>query len=1072
MQEPHYTGTMPPRDLNDGSVATYKHKLDSMRAQPLPYVPSQSMNQYNHGNTVNPQMLSRPQSGGPLINHGHPSPLPINSNQYQAHDTSYNIGQQQSSLPTDYVNNVGYISNPQMLARPQFEGPLINHGHPSPLPINSNQYQAHDTSYNLGQQPTQIQGDGTSDMGYSDDQEAPLFSWSNFMNQLSSMPIFDTDDNGHDISQPAPAYFPAEGTPTYRGQQPQMTINQTNFNGVNNYQQAYPAMTTTAVSSFARLSPEVQAAEFQHFVQQRRALGDTQPMEFKTFKEWYIGRQLNGSITPTLEYGVHPLHNHFVFGNNAPIQQPITPQNNQGYMHMPTMIFQNTGAELNTGFQHTMGPSATLNVQAMQTNNERYLQQPQTSINSDIRARRTSLAIASASQSLLPVSLPSMAFSVPPSIARGQAPPPTEKVPAPPLIARAQAPSSTKTMTAPPSIARAQAPQSTKTIPASGAGPAGQPGSAGASHPGAVQPGAVQPPSTKTMTAPPSITAAPVVTRRTRKLQNEDPEEMGNKTCATGKKTSREQKTEATPATQEASIPTDQDRFPDENYKLDFLDMEQVYVSPEDADDLSTYRFFEKEIDFLDVEKREGQDELYMRRNQQSLNIMQMALRRILQHAMALLLQDTSPDARKSLENYVATNTTGTMINPLKFATKSQWVEEIGVVHRTEKPVQMVKYDFSEAAMHKLWGKTVEFGLNGTEIKGSYWLYTKTICLDAITPLKYAIVLETQVAKVGNRRARGGALKYERSLPSNIAGEPRWADILDLFKLQAEELGVRTTIQHPPTNQTSTSASLSNQQQSDTKEQWSTSGPVQGQKAQTGKPITPEPQKVCGEKRKRQQESELHPSPVSFASSSETFNSSSDNGNSPTSNASTDRTSASPQSVSVSPRLSDNSRSIKRSRNGNEVGSRKEGTSMKKSSPLRWQASLPSSTQPIMDGISRDDHMHPSRSPYEIVRPPFTTEPQNCGPTQVSAQAHELSLEEQIAEYEQGKLRANSDRPYEYYPDSGLTQSSRTSSTQSDMLTQVQGRPSRKPTEAELAHYRRKVLDILKRPLPDGKKSS
>ncbi|TGO64893.1 hypothetical protein BCON_0005g00920 [Botryotinia convoluta] len=972
----------------------------------------------HHGHTVNPQMLACHQVEGTLINHGQQSQLPTNSNQHQAQDTSYNFGQQQSQISTDYIDSGGNINIPQISAHHQIEGTPINHNQQPQLPINSNQHQAQnqaqDLSYNFGQQQTQIQGNYTSNMEHCISQQAsidyPFQNASTNFDQPLSMSVYATDNNGHDISQRVPAHFQLGETPAYYGQQPQMPVNQTNFNGVNNNRPACQGVATTTVSSFANLSAQEQDAEFQHFVQQRLALGDTQLIEFGIFKNWYIGQQLKGNITPTLEYGVTPLHQALVFNNNVPIQQPMIPPNNQEYMQPPTMVYQNTGRELTTGFQYTMGPPTTLSVQAMQPNNEQYLQQPRKSINSDVQARRTSLAVTSAGQFLLPVSSPSMAL------------------PALSLSMTMPTPPSTTERLASPSIIRAQ--------------------------------------------APPSTTAVPAVTRRNRKLQNVNPQQMGNKTCATGKKTSREQKTEATPANQRRSIPIDQILGAAGKYTVSLSNLPAVFVS-DNPFDTDIYNLLDAEIEVIDTKANaEANTKVYMLRNEDSLAIVRMALGELLQQPIAHLSLDTSSDARQSLENYVATKKTGySFIKSLEFAPKSQFVEEeVKVVRGTEQTVQLAKDGVPVCATHTLMCATIKSDLNGTEVKGSCLLYTKTTFIDAITPLKYAIGLEIQVAEIGDRRARSGLLTYERSLPSNVAREPIWADVLDLFKLQAAEWDINTRIQDPPTCQRSTSASLSNQQQSDTEEQWPISGPVQGQRAQTRQSITPEPRTVRGEKRKRQQP-ELHASPVILASSSEASNSSSDHGNSPISNTSTDRTSVSPQPVAGAPRLSNNSRPIKRSRNGYEMGLLEGGTGMKKSSPSRGQARLPSSMQPRIDRISHNDHMHPARSPSEIERSPFTTETQNRMPAQVSAQARGSSVEEEIALHRQAMLLANNERPFQY-PISELTQPSRTLSAQSDMRTQVQARLLRKPTEAELAPHRRRVLSVWKSAFPIEKKFS
>ncbi|KAF5874439.1 uncharacterized protein Bfra_004446 [Botrytis fragariae] len=990
----------------------------------------------HHGHTVNPQMLACHQVEETPINHGQQSQLPINSIQHQPQDTSHNFGQLQSQISTDYVDGGeyieipeitahhhqnegtptshyqqspqsplyhGYTVNPQMSAFHQVEETSINHDRQPHLSINGNQHQAQDLPYNSGQQQIQIEGNYASDMEHGIGQQAfinyPFQIASTHFDQPLPMSVYVTNNNGHDISQRLPVHFPVGGTTAHSGQVPQMPVNQINFNGVNDNQQAYQGMATAAVSSFANLSAQEQNAEFQHFFQQRLALGETQLMEFETFKKWYIGQQLRGNITPTLEHGVTPLHHTLVFNNNVPIQQPMISPNNQKYMQPPTMIYQNTGREFTTGFQHTMGPPTTLNGQAMQPNNEQYLKQPRKSINSDIRTRRTSLAVASAGQSRLPVSSPSMAL------------------PAQLLNTTMPDPSSTTERLAPPSTTRAQAP-----------------------------------PLTTTMPAPPSTTGVLAVT-------------------------GRNPKTEATPATQRMSVSIDQlISSAGGKYTVFLSDLPEVFVSDQPFD-TEFYHLLDHEIEVMDTKAAKANTKVFMLRNEESLAIVRMALGELLQQSIAHLSLDTSSDARQSLEHYVTTRNIGSsLIKSLAFAPESQFVkEEIKVVRGTEQTVRLAKDSIPVPAKHTIMGNTINSDLNGTEVKGSYSLYTKTTFLDPTTPLKYAIGLEIQVAEVGDRRVRRGLLNYERSLPSNIVGEPLWADILDLLKMQATEWDINTRIQDSSTCQTSTLTSLSNQQQSDkeengTEEQWPISGPVQRQRARTRQSITPELRRVRGEKRKRQQQPELHSSGI-FASSSEEPNFSSDHGKSPMSNTSTESTSISPHLVAGEPRFSDNSMPIKRSKNGYEMVLPEGGTGMKKSSPLRGQARLTSILQPLMQQISQNDHMHPARSPSDIVRSPFTTETQSSMPAQVSAQAHESTVAAEIAIHRQGMLLASNERPYQYLI-SELTQPSRTFSAQNNMPTPVQTRLLREPTEAELAPYRKKVNGLWKSAFPVEKKSS
>ncbi|KAF7931732.1 uncharacterized protein EAE98_004468 [Botrytis deweyae] len=951
----------------------------------------------NGGSTVNQQIPAHHYVDGTLINHDQVPQWPLNSNQHQAQDPSYTFRQQQTQIQGNYPSNIDHVIAQQPFIDLPFPVPPIEMDQRFSTPV----YATHSNGHEISQQiPAQFQH-GEAPAHCNQQSQMPI-NQNNFngvnnnqqeyidfsfqiapidLERLFQMPF---DDNGHNISQQIPAQSQLEEAPAYCGQQHQPPVNQTNFNGVNNNQQAYQGMDTTAASSFANLSAQEQEAEFQHFVQQRLALGDTQMIQFKIFQAWYIGRQLNGIITPTLAYGVIPLHPALSFNNNVPIQQPMMPLNNQGYMQPPNMIYQNTGEELTTGFQHTMGPSTTFNGQAMQPNNEQHLQNPQKSIKPDTRTRRTSLAVVSGGQSILPGSSRSMARPVLSIIT---------------------------TMPAPSSSTRAQASSSTTRPQA--------------------------PPLTTTMTraqAPPSNTALPAVTRRNRKQQIGHPEQMGNKTCATGKKTSREQETEVTPANQPMYISIDRilGAAPGK-YTVSFSKLPEVGSYADDFDN-HIYHYFDAEIEALDAKKAESEKvKVYMLRNEESLAMLRTVLGEMLQQFIALSL-DTSSDARQSLENYAKTKQIRhSSMKSLEFAPKSQFTEEkVKVARETEQTAQSTKDDVPACATHNLMCATNESDLNGTTVEGSWSLFTKTTFIDESTPLKYAIGLEIEVEKIGDRYARDNLLIYERSLPSNIAGEPLWADITDLFALQAAEWGITASIQDPP---------------------------------------TPEPRTVRGEKRKRQQQPELHASPVILASSSEASNSSSDQGNSPTSNTSTDRTSVSPKPVVGAPRLSDNSRPIKRSRNVHEMGLLEAGTGMRESSPLGVQARLPSSMQPPMGRISQNDHMHPARSPSEIVRSPSTTETQNRMPVQVRAEADESSFDAPITLYRQGVLLVNNERPYQY-PISELIQPSRTFSAQSNMPPPVQIRLSRQPTEVELAPCEEFVNSRWVRSFPAEKKSS
>ncbi|KAF7944655.1 uncharacterized protein EAE97_005288 [Botrytis byssoidea] len=1022
---PHDIGNQRPYPLNHEPFGAIRHRLVSDRAltmsgaanpsvdflDPPFQIPSfgfQDMpggDQFpdyhttNGGYNVNPQIPAHYHVDGTLINHDQVPQWPIDSNQHQAQDPSYNFGQQQAQIQGNYTSTLEHCTSQQAFIDLPSQVPPINFDQPFSMPV----YVPYNNGHNMSQQiPTQFQrGEASAYCG-----------------QQPQIPVNQINFNGVNNNQQIPAQFQLGETPTYCGQQPQIPINQTNFNGVNNHEQAYQGMATAAVSSFASLSAQEQDAEFRHFVQQRLALGETKMMEPGTFKSWYIGQQVAGNTTPTLVHGVTPLHPSLVFKNNVPIQRPMIPLNNQEYMQPPPMIYQNTGEKLTTGFQHMMGPLTTLSGQAMQPNSEQYLQQPRKSINSEMRTRRTSLAVAPAGQSILPGPSRSMPRPVLQIITTMPASPSTTEIPAPPSIIRAPAPPSITTMPASSSTTRAQ--------------------------------------------ASPSTTAPPAVTRRNRKTKNVNPEQMEKKTCATGKMISQEQETEATRSNQRRFIPIAQILgAADGKYTVSFSDLESnVFDSPSDTE---LYDCMATAIADLDAKNAEPDTKLFMLRNEESLIIVRMALGEMLRKLIALSL-DTSTDARKSLKDFAAIkNIPYSSIESLEFAPKSQFLKEVKVASGTEQTAQPAKDDVPPCATHTLMHATINSDLDGTEAKGSWSLYTKTAFIDESTPLKYAIGLKMEVAEIGDRLARDNQLIYERSLPSNITGEPLWADILDLFKIQAAEWAVTTSTQDPLTFQTSTSASPSNQQQIDTEEQWPVSGPVQGQRAQTGQSITPEPLTVRGKKRKRQEKPKIHATPVIRASSSETSNSSSDKGNSPTSNTSTDRTSVSPQPVAGAPQLSDDSRRIKRSKNEHEMGSLEGGTGMKES--------LPSSIQPPTDQISANDHMHPARSPSEIVRSPITTETQNRMPAQVSGQADESFPGAQVASFRQGMLLANNGTPYQYTI-SELTQPSRTFSAQSNMPKQVQARLLRQPTAEELAPYIPYVASRWKRSFPAENKSS
>lgn len=500
---------------------------------------------------------------------------------------------------------------------------------------------------------------------------------------------------------------------------------------------------------------------------------------------------------------------------------------------------------------------------------------------------------------------------------------------------------------------------------------------------------------------------------------------MGIRTCATVKKTSQEQETEAGPSNQHGSISIDQILGAAAGtYTVSFLELPEVGAF-DDSYSNNFYHFMDSKIEALDVAKPDTK--VYMLRNAESVVIVKRALGEILRQVISLSVE-TSSDEQQSLKNYAATKKICySSIKSLEFSPKSEFIEGVKVACGTEQTAQLAKDDVPSCATHTLMCATINIDLDGTEVKGSWSLYTKTAFIDESTPLKYAIGLKMEVAEIGNRHARNNLLIYERSLPSNITGEPLWADVIDLFKLQAAEWGM------------------------------------------IRQSITPEPLTVRGEKRKSQHQPEIHASPDIHASSSEAFNSSSDQANSPTSNTSTDRTSASPQPVAGAPRSSDNSRPIKRSRNGNEMGLLEGGTGMRRY--------LPSSIQPPANRISQNDHMHPARSISEIVRSPSTTDAPSRMPAQVSAQADESFSGAQVAPSRQGMLIANNERPYQETI-SELTQPSRTFSAPSNMPRQEQlrllreSRLLRQPTEEELAPHKRNVMSKWKPSFPVGKESS
>ncbi|TEY41036.1 hypothetical protein BOTCAL_0406g00050 [Botryotinia calthae] len=1073
---------LPVYDTNDNGYAANPQMLIQSQIEGSLINNDQQLSQLpiHHEHTVNPQMLVNDQVDGTPINFAQPSQLSVhhmNDSEYttnpqilahnQIEGTPINHGQQLSQLPIhheytinpqmlvndqvdrtpikhsqqsqsiDYTDSVGYLNNPHMFAHPQAEGTPINDGQQSQLHINGNQHQALDFSHDFGdQQQSQMSTDYTDSARYlnnphmfahpqaegtpiNDGQQSQLiindnqhqaqdFSH-NFGQQQTqiqghhtsdiasidypfqngsinfdlplSIPVNATDNNGHDISQRVPAHC---------GQQPpQMPVNQANFNGVNNNRQSIQAITTTRISSFANLSAEDQNAEFRHFFQQRLTQGDTTGMEFAIFKSWYIGEQLKGKNKPTLAYGVTPLHQTLRFDSSVPKHPPMIPPNNR--------------------------PRPTLNGQAMRPNNERYLQKPRKSTKSNIPERRASKAVASAGQSPLPVSLPCVVQPALPSTTRVQAPTPlATAMPASLSTTKDQAPTpSAIAVSTLPSTTRAQA-------------------------------------STQ------SAMAMPAVTRKGRKLQIGNPQQIGIITSAKGKEIPREQRNEATSAAQPTIIRVDQIRSLAGRYTISLSNLPDI-IHYEESSDEDIFHTLDAAIQAIDAKIAAGTDKVYMPRDNDSRTMVEMALRAILQRSIARLSLDISSDARKSLEDYAASkNISHSSIKSLEFAPESQFVEEeIKAVGGSKQTVRLAKDGVPACATHKFMWDTIECNLNGIEVKGSYSLYTKTTFTNATTPLKYAIELKTQVAEIGNHRARSGLLTYERPLPSNVAGEPRWADVLDLFELQAAEWSLNTRIQGSPTSQTLTSTTLSNKQQngtkrsdakeSDVEQQLPFSRPVQGQRAKAGQQLTPEQQKGRGDKRKREQQPELHASPV-ISTSSSGDSSPLSNSSSQISNATTGTMSVSPRPVAELSRLLDISQPSKRSRNG--YG------------------------QPPMNRIYQNDHMHPARSPSESVRSPIATATQNLMPAQVSTQDSRLHVVDAMSLHRQAMLLyANNPRPYKY-PTSESTQPSRTLSTRSDMPTQMQAQLLRTPTEAELAPHREQVLSVWKSSFPKEKKSS
>lgn len=274
----------------------------------------------NSGYAVNPQMSVHHEVGVTPVNHSQQlSQMSIDdinnigyainpqmSAHHQVGRTPINHGQLPSQISTDDINNIGYTINLQMSAHHQIGATPVNHGQPSQLPANHNQHQAQNASYNCAQQQLQVQGHYTGGMGNVTGQQASIDY------QVQSAPFHlerqDTDKNGYNISQRAPTYCQVQETPVHCGQQRQMPVDQIRHNRVSNKRHVSQGMAASAVALFSQLSAKDQIAEYNHFVQQRRAQGETQIIEFGKFKDWYIGQQLNGNSTPTYQHGVAPLH--------------------------------------------------------------------------------------------------------------------------------------------------------------------------------------------------------------------------------------------------------------------------------------------------------------------------------------------------------------------------------------------------------------------------------------------------------------------------------------------------------------------------------------------------------------------------------------------------------------------------------------------------------------------------------------------------------------------------------------------------------------------------------------------
>ncbi|CAD6443601.1 3c068ac8-5ff7-49b7-a561-82843fb37e43-CDS [Sclerotinia trifoliorum] len=166
-------------------------------------------------------------------------------------------------------------------------------------------------------------------------------------------------------------------------------------------------------------------------------------------------------------------------------------------------------------------------------------------------------------------------------------------------------------------------------------------------------------------------------------------------------------------------------------------------------------------------------------------------MRQLLENSIAHFSLDTSSNTRQNLEYYQKTpNLSYHAGNLTQFASKSQFSNPVNVItdgtEGAAGPSTTVKDKAKINPTSVILYEPIKGLFDGRSMMGNCTMYTRTIFVDANSPLRYAVGFRIENVMIDGRNAQG-MLTYERSLPTGIQGEPRWSDICDVLKSQHAE---------------------------------------------------------------------------------------------------------------------------------------------------------------------------------------------------------------------------------------------------------------------------------------------